>query len=49
MEYMAFLILVSQVTGNVMESILNWQNCPLDPVYPIIYLDFIVIKVNQSI
>ncbi len=39
--------LISLVTENVMESILEWQNRPLDPVYPIIFLDCIVIKVNQ--
>lgn len=39
--------LVSRVTENVMESILDWQNRPLDAVYPIIYLDCIVVKVNQ--
>ncbi len=33
---------------NVMESILEWQNRPLDPVYPIIFLDCIVVKVNQD-
>ena len=31
-----------------MESILEWQNHPLDPVYPIIFLDCIVIKVNHD-
>ena len=40
--------LISRVTENVMESILEWQNHPLDPVYPIIFLDCIVIKVNQD-
>ena len=40
--------LISRVTENVMESILEWQNRPLDPVYPIIFLDCIVIKVNQD-
>ncbi len=40
--------LISRVTENVMESILEWQNHPLDPVYPIIFLDCIVIKVNQN-
>ncbi len=37
--------LISLVTENVMESILEWQNRPLYPVYPIIFLE--VIKVNQ--
>ena len=40
--------LISRVTENVMESILEWQNHPLDPVYPIIFLDYIVIKVNHD-
>ena len=40
--------LISRVTENVMESILEWQNHPLDPVYPIIFLDCIVIKVNHD-
>ena len=40
--------LISRVTENVMASILEWQNRPLDPVYPIIFLDCIVIKVNQD-
>lgn len=40
--------LISRVTENVMESILEWQNRPLDSVYPIIFLDCIVIKVNQD-
>ena len=40
--------LISRVTENVMESILEWQNHPLDPVYPIIFLDCIVIKINHD-
>ena len=40
--------LISRVTENVMASILEWQNRPLDPVYPIIFLDCIVIKVNED-
>ena len=40
--------LISRVTENVMESILDWQNRLLDAVYPIIYLDCIVVKVNHD-
>ena len=40
--------LISRVTENVMESILEWQNHPLDTVYTIIFLDCIVIKVNND-
>jgi len=40
--------LVSQVTNSVMERVLEWQNRPLDAVYPIVYLDCIVLKVRQD-
>ena len=40
--------LVSQVTNAVMEQVVEWQNRPLDAVYPIIYLDCIVLKVRQD-
>ena len=40
--------LVSRITENVMETILDWQNRLLAPVYPIIYLDCIVVKVTQD-
>lgn len=30
-----------------MEQIVEWQNRPLDAVYPIVYLDCIVLKVRQ--
>lgn len=40
--------LVSKVTNTVMEQVVEWQNRPLDPVYPIVYLDCIVIKIRQD-
>jgi len=40
--------LVSRVTNTVMEQVIEWQNRPLAPVYPIVYLDCIVIKVRQD-
>ena len=40
--------LVSQVTNAVMEEVVEWQNRPLDAVYPIVYLDCIVLKVRQD-
>lgn len=39
--------LVSKVTDVVMEQVVEWQNRPLDAVYPIVYLDCIVLKVRQ--
>ena len=40
--------LVSQVTNSVMEQVVEWQNRPLDAVYPIVYLDCIVLKIRQD-
>lgn len=40
--------LISRVTENVIESVIEWQNRPLDAVYPVLYLDCIVVKVNQD-
>jgi len=40
--------LISQVTNSVMEQVVEWQNRPLDSVYPIVYLDCIVIKIRQD-
>ena len=40
--------LISQVTESVLEEVEQWQNRPLDSVYPVIYLDCIVIKIHQD-
>lgn len=40
--------LISKVTDAVMEQVVEWQNRPLDAVYPIVYLDCIVLKVRQE-
>jgi putative transposase len=40
--------LVSQVTESVMESVVKWQNRPLDAVYPVLYIDCMVVKVHQD-
>ena len=40
--------LVSQVTNSVMEQVVEWQSRPLEAVYPIVYLDCIVIKIRQD-
>ena len=40
--------LVSKVTDAVMEQVVEWQTRPLDAVYPIVYLDCIVLKVRQD-
>jgi transposase-like protein len=40
--------LVSQVTNSVIEKVIEWQNRRLDSVYPIVYMDCIVLKIRQD-
>ena len=40
--------LISKVTDSVIERVVEWQSRPLDAVYPIVYLDCIVVKVRQD-
>jgi len=40
--------LVSRVTEAILADIVEWQSRPLDDVYPIVYLDCIVVKVRQD-
>jgi transposase-like protein len=40
--------LVSQVTNAVLEQVKEWQARPLDEVYPIVYLDCIILKIRQD-
>ena len=40
--------LISSVTDAVMEEVKLWQSRPLDPVYPILYLDCIYVKVRDG-
>ena len=40
--------LISKVTDAVLEQVVEWQSRPLEPVYAIVYLDCIVVKVRQD-
>jgi len=40
--------LISKVTNAVIEQVVEWQSRPLDAVYPIVYLDCIVVKIRQD-
>ena len=40
--------LISRVTESVLEKIHEWQSRPLDEVYPIVYLDCLVVKIRQD-
>lgn len=39
---------ISKITDEVLDEVLVWQKRPLDPIYPILYLDAIVIKVRDG-
>ena len=40
--------LILKITDAVIEKVVEWQSRPLDPVYPIVYLDCIVLKIRQD-
>lgn len=40
--------LISKVTNAVLDKVVEWQSRPLDAVYPIVYLDCIVVKIRQD-
>ena len=39
---------VSSVTDSVISEVQAWQNRPLDPLYPIVYLDCLIVKVKEE-
>jgi putative transposase len=39
---------ISKITDSVLEEVAEWQQRPLDPIYPIIYLDALVIKIRDG-
>lgn len=40
--------LISRVTNSVIDRVIEWQSRPLEPVYPIVYLDCIVVKIREN-
>ena len=40
--------LISTVTDEVLEEVKTWQQRPLEKLYPIVYLDALVVKVRQD-
>jgi len=40
--------LISNVTDAVVEEVKQWQNRPLEPLYPIVYLDALMVKVRDE-
>ncbi len=39
---------ISKITGEVMDEVLAWQKRPLEALYPVIYLDALVVKVRDG-
>lgn len=39
---------ISQITDGVLDEVRAWQNRPLDAIYPIVWLDGIVVKVHHG-
>ncbi|MCK9905259.1 IS256 family transposase [Frankia sp. Cpl3] len=39
---------ISTITDRVMEGMTEWQNRPLDPVYPVVFLDAINVKIRDG-
>ncbi|AQS38548.1 Transposase, Mutator family [Shewanella psychrophila] len=39
---------ISRVTNSVLERVVEWQSRPLEPVYPIVYLDCILVKIREN-
>jgi putative transposase len=39
---------ISTITDKVLEGMTEWQNRPLDPVYPVIFIDAIHVKVRDG-
>ncbi len=40
--------LISDVTDGIMDEVETWRNRPLDPLYPIVFLDALMVKVKDS-
>jgi putative transposase len=40
--------LISRVTDAVMEDVRSWQQRPLDDVYPVVFLDCLVLKIREG-
>ena len=40
--------LISNVTASVIDDVKAWQSRPLDALYPIVYLDCLVVKVKED-
>jgi len=40
--------LISTITGEVMDEVLEWQNRPLEPMYPLVFFDALRVKIRDE-
>ena len=40
--------LISTVTNGIIEEVKTWQNRPLEPVYPVVFLDAVRVKIRDN-
>jgi putative transposase len=40
--------LIRRVTDAVLDEVREWQNRPLDPVYPVVFLDALRVKIRDE-
>ena len=43
-----FPTLISQVTDSIMDDVKVWRSRPFDAIYPIVFLDVLVVKVKEN-
>ena len=39
---------ISKIVDEISEEVLAWQHRPLEPLYPVIYLDALIVKVKDG-
>ena len=39
---------ISTITDKVIDAMAEWQNRPLDPVYPVVFIDAINVKIRDG-
>ena len=39
---------VTRITDRVIETMVEWQNRPLEPVYPVVFIDAINVKIREG-
>ena len=39
---------ISKITDRVLEGMVDWRNRPLDHVYPVVFIDAIVVKIEMG-